>query len=204
MAALVSISALAMAVVGAWWGLTVVPKQRKAEAEHTQARIDALVSGRSFLSSPESKLICDAMGGQWRLGQNTPPAASMKRWIRTPDFCALPASDGGKACLSSSECESFCAGRMALGEIFTAQCHPYRNAGPNSFGSLLVVENGRPFFRLSIRPETRDTPDAREVVGAKIEVQVVDGSKLKVGEKVRATQELRDKPWFPSFGIPGT
>lgn len=93
---------------------------------------------------------------------------------------------------------------MALGEIFTAQCHPYRNAGPNSFGSLLVVENGRPFFRLSIRPETRDTPDAREVVGAKIEVQVVDGSKLKVGEKVRATQELRDKPWFPSFGIPGT
>lgn len=201
---LVSIIALAMAAVGAWWGLVVVPKQKIVEARQTQARIGALVASRSFLSSPSSKLICDAMGGTWRPGQNTPPTALMKRGIRTPDYCSLPASDGGKACLSSSDCESFCAGRMAQGEIFTAQCHPYRNAGPSSFGSLLVVEKGRPFFRLSIKSETRYTADVSEVVGATIDVQMVDGSKLKVGEKVRATKELRDHPWFPSFGIPGT
>ncbi len=201
---LVSIIALAMAAVGAWWGMVVVPKQKIIEAKQTQARIAALVASRSFLSSPSSKLICDAMGGIWRPGQNTPPAASMKRWIRTPDYCSLPASDGGKACLSSSDCESFCTGRMALGEIFIAQCHPHRNAGPTGFGSLLVVEKGRPLFRLSIKSETRYTADVSEVVGATIDVQMVDGSKLKVGEKVRATQELRDHPWFPSFGIPGT
>ena len=202
--ALVSIAALALAIVGAWWGLMIVPKHKEADAEQTRARIEALVGSKSFLASPQSKLICDAMGGQWRLGQNTPPAASMTKWIRTPDFCALPASDAGKSCLSSSECESFCAGSMTLGQVFSAQCHPYRNAGPASFGSLLVVENARPFFRLSIRSETRDTADTWEVVGAKIEVQAVDGSKLKVGDVVRATQELRDKPWFPSIGIPGT
>lgn len=199
----VSIVALAMAAVGAWWGLVVMPRQEIAEAGQTRARVEALVSSRSFLSSPESKLICDAMDGTWKVGQNTPPAASMKRWIRMPDYCSLPASDGGKACLSSSDCESFCAGRMALGEVFTAQCHPYRNAGPNSFGSLLVVEKGRPFFRLSIESETRYTADVVEVVGAKIKVELVDGSKLKVGDKVRATPELRDHPWFPSIGIPG-
>jgi hypothetical protein len=202
--ALVSIVALAMAIGGAWWGLTIVPRQKAADAEQTRARIEALVGSKSFLSSPQSKLICDAMGGQWRLGQNTPPAASMTKWIRTPDYCELPASDAGKSCLSSSECESFCAGSLTLGQVFSAQCHPYRNAGPASFGSLLVVENGRPFFRLSIRSETRESADTWEVVGAKIEVQAVDGSKLKVGEVVRATQELRDKPWFPSIGIPGT
>lgn len=201
---LVSFIALAMAGVGAWWGVVMVPKQKEAEAEHKRARIEALVASRSFLSSPKSKLTCDALGGTWRLGQNTPPAASMKRWIRSPDYCSMPASDGGKACLSSSECESFCAGRMALGEVFTAQCHPYRNAGPTSFGSLIVVEEGRPFFRLSIKSEQRDTADISETVGAKIELEMVDGSKLKVGQKVRATKELRDRPWFPSIGIPGT
>ena len=201
---LVSIVALAIAIVGAWWGLMIVPKQKEADAEQTRARIEALVGSKSFLSFPKTKLICDAMGGQWRLGQNTPPAASMTKWIRTPDFCALPTSDAGKACLSSSECESFCAGSMILGQVFSAQCHSYRNAGPASFGSLLVVENGRPFFRLSIRSENRETSDTWEVVGAKIEVQVVDGRKLKVGDLVRATQELRDRPWFPSIGIPGT
>ena len=77
--ALVSFVALAMAIGGAWWGLTIVPRQKAAEAEQTRARIEALVGSKSFLSSPQSKLICDAMGGQWRLGQNTPPAASMTK-----------------------------------------------------------------------------------------------------------------------------
>jgi hypothetical protein len=40
--------------------------------------------------------------------------------------------------------------------------------------------------------------------GARIEMQVVEGSKLKLGQLVRATPELRDKLWFPSIGIPGT
>lgn len=220
MVALVATVALAMAAIGAWWGLVVVRQQKLVDAEQTRARIEALVASRSFLSSPGSKLTCDALGGTWRAGQNTlsstsieimqpgkntPHIVSKRQRIRTPDYCSLPASDAGKACMSSSECESFCVGRMMLGELFSAQCHPYRNTGPDNFGSLLVVENGRPFFRLSIKSEKRVTPDVREVVGAKIEVQAVDGSKLKVGEKVRATQELRDKPWFPTFGlIPGT
>jgi hypothetical protein len=203
-AALVSIVALAMAIVGAWWGLMVVPKQKEAEAEHTRTRIEALVGSKSFLSSPKSKLICDAMGGKWRPGQNTPPAASMTKWIRTPDFCALPTSDAGKACLSSSECESFCVGKMIAGQNFEAHCYPRRNIAPPAVGDLLVVDNGRPFFRLSLKEETRETSDVWEVVGARVEVQVVDGSKLKVGQLVRATPELRDKPWFPSIGIPGT
>lgn len=219
--ALVSLVALAMAIFGAWWGLVMVPKNKAAEASQIHARIESLVASKSFLSSPGSKLSCDALGGTWRLGQdtrssvlvvahqqpgrNTPKAVSKTQRIRSPDYCSMPAADAGKACMSSAECESFCVGRMMLGELFSAQCHPYRNTSPNSFGSLLVVENGRPFFRLSIRSETRVTPDVREIVGAKIEVQAVDGSKLKVGDKVRATQELRDKPWFPTFGIiPGT
>ncbi len=217
---IVSMVALAMAILGAWWGFVVVPKHKAAEDRETQTRIETLVASKSFLSSPSSKLSCDAVGGTWKLGQNalstgsistqkpgqnTPETKAWSQWIRVPDYCSLPATDGGKACMSSSECESFCVGRMVLGELFSAQCHPYRNTSANSFGTLLVVENGRPFFELSIKPEAKRTPGTYEVVGAKIEVKVVDGSKLKVGEKVRATQALRDKPWFPTFGIiPGT
>lgn len=217
---IVSLIALAMAIFGSWWGLVMVPKNQAAKDHETHTRIESLVASKSFLSSPSSKLSCDAVGGTWRLGQNalstgstvtrqpgqeTPTTKAWSQWIRTPDYCSLPAADAGKACMSSSECESFCVGRMVLGELFSAQCHPYRNTSANSFGSLLVVENGRPFFELSIQPEAQRTPGTYEVVGAKIEVQAVDGSKLKVGEKVRATKELRDKPWFPTFGIiPGT
>jgi hypothetical protein len=216
---LMSIVALSMALLGAWWGLVVVPGNKAAEALQTRAWIDSLVASRSFLDSAGSKLRCDALGGDWRIGQDTVSASSIthtppgqttpttvakRQRIRTPDYCSMPATDGGKACLSSSECESFCVGRMVLGERFAAQCHPYRNAAPDSFGSIIVVEQGRPLFRLSIAPVSRSTSESYVVLAGKIEVQMIDGSKLKVGDKVRATQELRDKPWFPSFGIPGT
>jgi hypothetical protein len=90
------------------------------------------------------------------------------------------------------------------GKNDTSGCHSFRNAGPAGFGSLLVVEKGRPFFRLSVQSETRYTADVAEMIGAKIAVQVVDGSKLKAGDKARAMQELRDHPWFPSMGFRGT
>jgi hypothetical protein len=52
--ALVTVVALVMAIVGAWWGLVVMPKQKLVEEKQTRSRIEALVASRSFLAAPQS------------------------------------------------------------------------------------------------------------------------------------------------------
>ena len=88
---IVSLLALAMVILGSWWGLVMVPKNQAAKDHETHIRIESLVASKSFLFSPSSKLSCDAVGGTWQLGQNALSTGSIvtrQPGKNTPTSCS--------------------------------------------------------------------------------------------------------------------
>ena len=57
-------------------------------------------------ATPQDQASCEALGGKWgRIG------------LGPREECNLPASDAGKECLSSSDCEGLCLAEMTRDEL---------------------------------------------------------------------------------------
>lgn len=94
--------------------------------------VSVAVHGKEKPLIPNSQKACEAKGGAWTtLGLPYP---------NKPKVCDLKASDVGKKCEDSSECDGVCLAKKTSieGQKTTGQCSEY----VSNYGSLLLVNKG--------------------------------------------------------------